>query len=58
MKIQTILRCFCCSLNYTHDMEVNFGYVVLYGMFRLVTKVDMSLTSRYFVMIKVTFLLD
>jgi hypothetical protein len=39
-------------------MEVNSGYVVLYGMFRLVTKVDMILMSRYLVMIYLVFLLD
>jgi hypothetical protein len=39
-------------------MEVNFGYVVLYGMFRFVTKVDRSLMSRVLVMIYVIFMLD
>jgi hypothetical protein len=58
MKIQTMFEMFCCSLQYTHDMEVNVGYVIIYGMFRFVTKVDMILMSRYLVMIYVSFMLD
>jgi hypothetical protein len=39
-------------------MEVIFGYDILYGMFRLVTKVDVIWMSRYLVMIYVIFMLD
>jgi hypothetical protein len=38
-------------------MQENFGYVVIYGMFRFVTKVDRSLMCRYLVMIYVSFML-
>jgi hypothetical protein len=48
MKNQTQFEVFCCSLKCTHDMEVNFGYVVLNGMFRFVTKVDRSLIYDLF----------
>jgi hypothetical protein len=39
-------------------MDLNFGYVVLYGMFRFVTKVDRSLICRLSFMIYVSFMLD
>jgi hypothetical protein len=35
--------CFWCSLKYTHDIDLNFGYFTLYGMSRSVTKVGMIL---------------
>jgi hypothetical protein len=57
MKNKLNLRCFCCSLKYIHDMDTNFGYVVVYGMFSVVTKVDSSLTCRYSIMIYVSFML-
>jgi hypothetical protein len=38
-------------------MKVKFGYVAMYGMFRFVTKVGMSLMCRYLVMIYVSFML-
>jgi hypothetical protein len=38
-------------------MKVNFVYVVLYGIFRFVTKVEMSLMSGFVVMIYVSFML-
>jgi hypothetical protein len=38
-------------------MDMNFGYVVLYDMFSVVTKVDSSLTCRYSIMIYVSFML-
>jgi hypothetical protein len=50
--------CFWCSSKYTHAMDLNFGYVALYGMFRCVTKVCMILTCRFLVMNYVNFILD
>jgi hypothetical protein len=39
-------------------MELNFGYVSLYGISRFVTKVGMVLMCRFSVMIYVIFMLD
>ena len=39
-------------------MKLNFGYVALYGMFRFVTEVGMSLMCIYLIMIYVSFMLD
>jgi hypothetical protein len=39
-------------------MELNFGYVTLYDMFRSVTKFDMFLMRRFSVIIYVSFMLD
>jgi hypothetical protein len=50
--------CFWCSLKYTHAMDLNFGYVALYGMSRSVTKISKSLMCRSLVMIYVSFMLD
>jgi hypothetical protein len=50
--------CFWCSLKYAHDMDLNFGYISLYGMDRSVTKIGMSLMCRFLVMIYVSFMLD
>jgi hypothetical protein len=50
--------CFWCSLKYTHAMDLNFGYVALYDMFRFVTKVCRSLMCRSLVVIYVSFMLD
>jgi hypothetical protein len=50
--------CFYCSLNYTHAMKLNFGYVAMNGMFRCVTKVCMILMCRFLVMNYVSFMLD
>jgi hypothetical protein len=38
-------------------MNLNFGYVALYGMYRLVTKVGMILMCIFSVMIYVSFML-
>jgi hypothetical protein len=43
--------CFWCSLKYTHAMDLNFGYVALYGMYRYVTKLGMILMCRLSIMI-------
>jgi hypothetical protein len=50
--------CFWCSLKYTHAMDLNFGYVALYGMDRSVTKISMILMCRISIMIYVSFMLD
>jgi hypothetical protein len=39
-------------------MNLNFGYVSLYGIPRSVTKVSMIVRCRYSVMIYVRFMLD
>jgi hypothetical protein len=39
-------------------MNLNFGYVALYDMFRFVTKVGMILMCKFAVMIYVSFMLD
>jgi hypothetical protein len=39
-------------------MDLNFGYVALFGIYRLVTKVGMILMCRFSVMIYVSFMLD
>jgi hypothetical protein len=39
-------------------MELNFGYVTLYGMDKSVIKFDMFLMCRFSVIIYVTFMLD
>jgi hypothetical protein len=52
------LVCFWCSLKYTHAMDLNFGYVALYGMFVSVTKIGMILMCRFSSMIYVRFMLD
>jgi hypothetical protein len=39
-------------------MELDFGYVALYGMFRFVIKIGMSLMGRLLVMNYVSFMLD
>jgi hypothetical protein len=39
-------------------MNLNFGYVALYGMSRFVTTVGMSLMCRFAVMNYVSFMLD
>jgi hypothetical protein len=39
--------CFWCSSKNTHAMELNFGYVALYGMSRFVTKIVMMLMCRF-----------
>jgi hypothetical protein len=39
-------------------MDLNFGYVALYGVSRFVTKVGMILMCRFSVMIYVSFMLD
>jgi hypothetical protein len=39
-------------------MNLNFGYVALYGMYRFVTKVGMILRCRFLIMIYVSFMLD
>jgi hypothetical protein len=50
--------CFWCSLKYKYAMDLNFGYVSLYGISRFVTKVDMILMCRFSVMMYVSFMLD
>jgi hypothetical protein len=50
--------CFWCSLKYTHAMDLNFGYVALYGISRSVTKACMILMCRFSVMNYVSFMLD
>jgi hypothetical protein len=37
--------CFWCSFKYTHA-NLNFGYVALFGIYRLVTKVGMIKEQR------------
>jgi hypothetical protein len=49
--------CFWCSLKY-NAMNLNFGYVAVYGMSKLVTKVGMILMWRFLVMSYVSFMLD
>jgi hypothetical protein len=39
-------------------MDLNFGYVALYGMYRSVTKIGRSLMCKYLIMIYVSFMLD
>jgi hypothetical protein len=39
-------------------MNLNFGYVAVYGMSKLVTKVGMILMWRFLVMSYVSFMLD
>jgi hypothetical protein len=39
-------------------MELNFGYDISYCVFRLVTKIDMSLMCIFLIMIYVSFMLD
>jgi hypothetical protein len=39
-------------------MDLNFGFVALYGMSRFVTKVGMNLMCRFLVMNYVRFMLD
>jgi hypothetical protein len=39
-------------------MELNFGYVALYDMFRVLTKFGMILICRVLIMIYVSFMLD
>jgi hypothetical protein len=39
-------------------MNLNIGYVALYGMSRSVTKVGMILMCRFSIMIIVSFMLD
>jgi hypothetical protein len=39
-------------------MELNFGYVALYDMFRVLTKLGMMLMCRFLIMIYVSFMLD
>jgi hypothetical protein len=39
-------------------MDLNFEYVSLYGMSRLVTKIGMILMCRILIMIYVSFMLD
>jgi hypothetical protein len=39
-------------------MNLNFGYVALYGISRFMTKVGMSLLCRFIVMNYVSFMLD
>jgi hypothetical protein len=39
-------------------MNLNFGYVALYGMFKSETKVGVSLMCRSLVMVYVSFMLD
>jgi hypothetical protein len=39
-------------------MDLNFGYVALYGMYRFVTKVGMIMMCRFSVMNYVSFMLD
>jgi hypothetical protein len=39
-------------------MDLNFGYVAIYGISRSVTKVCMSLMCRSLIMIYVIFMLD
>jgi hypothetical protein len=58
LKFKLSLVCFWCSLKYTHDMDLNFGYVALYGLSRSVAKVCMILTCIFSVMIYVSFMLD
>jgi hypothetical protein len=48
------LKDFCCILKYTHDMAMNFEYVVWYNMLRLLTKDDVFLMSRELIMIYVS----
>jgi hypothetical protein len=50
--------CFWCSLKYTHAMDLNFGYVALYGLSRSVTKVGIILMCRFVIMNYVSFMLD
>jgi hypothetical protein len=50
--------CFWCNLKYTHAINLIFGYVAVYSMYRLVTKVGMILMCRFRVMNYVSFMLD
>jgi hypothetical protein len=50
--------CFRCSLKYTHAMDLNFGYVALYGISRFVTKVGMILMCIFLIMNYIRFMID
>jgi hypothetical protein len=58
LKIQTQFGVFWCRLKNTHDMNLNFGYVAIYGMSRSVPKVGMILICIFSVMIYIIFMLD